>query len=140
MKRRITRRDFLNGTQVAIGASLLTPWTDVFGLEANDFSLGAGYYPPAKTGLRGSHDGSWETIHARVAGATWPVGETEEEYDLVVVGAGISGLSAAHFYRQTNPAARILILDNHDDFVEPGNAPEGTSRPITALINIFSAP
>ena len=116
MKHRITRRDFLNGTQVAIGASLLSPWTDVFGAGATDFALGNNYYPPAKTGLRGSHDGSWETIHARVAGATWPVGEIEEEYDLVVVGAGISGLSAAHFYRRENPAARILILDNHDDF------------------------
>ena len=116
MKHRITRRDFLNGTQVAIGASLLTPWTDVFGAGGSDFSLSSNYYPPAKTGLRGSHDGSWETIHARVAGATWPVGEVEEEVDLVVVGAGISGLSAAHFYRQENPAARILILDNHDDF------------------------
>ena len=116
MKRRITRRDFLNGTQVAIGASLLTPWTDVFGANATDFTLGSDYYPPAKTGLRGSHDSSWETIHARVAGATWPVGQIEEEYDLVVVGAGISGLSAAHFYRQKNPSASILILDNHDDF------------------------
>ena len=116
MKHRVTRRDFLNGTQVAIGASLLTPWTDIFGAGGTDFALNSNYYPPAKTGLRGSHDGSWETIHARVAGATWPVGEIEEEYDLVVVGAGISGLSAAHFYRQENPAARILILDNHDDF------------------------
>jgi spermidine dehydrogenase len=34
----------------------------------------------------------------------------------VVVGAGISGLSAAYFYRQEHPDARILILDNHDDF------------------------
>ena len=116
MKHRITRRDFLNGTQVAIGASLFTPWTDVFGRATSDFSLGPDYYPPTKTGLRGSHDGAWEAIHARVAGATWPVGDIEEEYDLVVVGAGISGLSAAHFYRQANPAARILILDNHDDF------------------------
>ncbi len=116
MKHKITRRDFLNGTQVAIGASLLTPFTDVFGRATSDFSLGPDYYPPARTGLRGSHDGSWETIHARVAGATWPVGDIEEEYDLVVVGAGISGLSAARFYRQANPAARILVLDNHDDF------------------------
>jgi len=57
MKHRITRRDFLNGTQVAIGASLLTPWTDVFGANAVDFTLGSNYYPPAKMGLRGSHDG-----------------------------------------------------------------------------------
>ena len=116
MKDRITRRDFLNGTQVAIGASLISPWTEVFGADASKFRLPDDYYPPAKTGLRGSHDGSWETMHARVSGATWPVSSPEEELDLVVVGGGISGLSAAHFYRQENPGARILVLDNHDDF------------------------
>ncbi len=116
MKQRITRRDFLNGTQVAIGASLLSPWTEVFGTDVSKFTLSRDYYPPAKTGLRGSHAGSWETMHARVAGASWPAGAIEEDYDLVVVGGGISGLSAAHFYRQEKPAARILVLDNHDDF------------------------
>jgi spermidine dehydrogenase len=39
-----------------------------------------------------------------------------EHYDLVVVGAGLSGLAAAFFYRQAKPDARILLLDNHDDF------------------------
>jgi spermidine dehydrogenase len=116
MTDKITRRDFLNGTQVAIGASLLTPWAEVFGTNPSKFELGPNYYPPAKTGLRGSHDGAWETMHARVAGTTWKQGATEEDYDLVVVGGGISGLSAAHFYRREHPSARILVLDNHDDF------------------------
>ena len=116
MKDKVTRRDFLNGTQVAIGASLLNPWAEVFGADAAKFALGKDYYPPAKTGLRGSHAGSWETMHARVSGATWPAGSPDEEVDLVIVGGGISGLSAAHFYRKENPAAKILILDNHDDF------------------------
>jgi len=116
MKDKVTRRDFLNGTQVAIGASLMTPWTEVFGAENPGFALGTDYYPPAKTGLRGSHNGAWETMHARVAGTTWPVGAPEDDYDLVVVGGGISGLSAAHFYRRENSRARILVLDNHDDF------------------------
>jgi len=116
MKRNVTRRDFLNGTQVAIGASLLNPFAEVFGATPPAITLGDDYYPPAKTGLRGSHDGSWETMHARVAGATWPPGDVDARYDLVVVGAGISGLSAAHSYRQQKPSARILILDNHDDF------------------------
>ena len=71
MKDKVTRRDFLNGTRVAIGASLLTPWTNVFGRAGNEFALDDNYYPPLKTGLRGSHDGSWETMHARVAGKTW---------------------------------------------------------------------
>ncbi|HSD70980.1 MAG TPA: FAD/NAD(P)-binding protein, partial [Woeseiaceae bacterium] len=116
MKSGITRRDFLNGTQVAIGASLLSPWSEVFGADAGAFSLPAGYYPPAKTGLRGSHDGAWETMHALVSGTRFPRQDPEESYDLVVVGAGISGLSAAHFYRKQHPGARILLLDNHDDF------------------------
>ncbi len=111
----ITRRDFLNGTQVAIGASLLSPWAELWG-EGDGSALGPGYYPPGKTGLRGSHDGSWETMHARVAGARWAAGAPAETYDLVVVGGGISGLAGAYFYRRQHPGARILILDNHDDF------------------------
>jgi len=116
MKDRISRRDFLNGTQVAIGASLLSPWGDVLAANGSEFELEPDYYPPALTGLRGSHDGSWETMHARVSGKNWPLSPHQESYDLIVAGAGISGLAAAYFYRKENPAARILILDNHDDF------------------------
>ncbi|MFT5135194.1 MAG: spermidine dehydrogenase [Arenicella sp.] len=112
----ITRRDFLNGTQIAIGSSLMSPWVSAFGADLPNFELPPEYYPPSKTGLRGSHDGSWETMHARVMGKSWAGDTVEESYDLVVVGAGISGLSAAYFYRQENPKAKILILDNHDDF------------------------
>ena len=109
----VTRRDFLNGATLAIGAPLVAPWAERL---ASDLGAGADYYPPAKTGLRGTHDGAWETMHARVSGQTWPMGAPEEQYDLVVVGGGISGLSAARFYRQRKPDARILVLDNHDDF------------------------
>ena len=116
MKDKITRRDFLNGTRVAIGASLLSPYTEVFGAEPSEFALGSDYYPPALTGMRGSHDGSWEVMHARVAGKQWPAGPPEERYDLVVVGGGISGLSAARFFTRERPGAKVLVLDNHDDF------------------------
>jgi spermidine dehydrogenase len=94
MKRSISRRDFLNGTQVAIGSSLLTPWSELFGAGVAGADKPE-YYPPALTGLRGSHDGSWETMHARVAGQQWQPGPPDEDYELVVVGGGISGLSAA---------------------------------------------
>lgn len=118
----ITRRDFLGGTALTLGAASL-PFAltacQATGVEAGPdtgFALPGGYYPPRETGLRGSHDGSWETMHARVSGEEWPHGEVEEQYDLIIVGAGISGLAAAHLYRRERPEARILILDNHDDF------------------------
>ena len=114
MDRAITRRDFLNGISVAIGASLLPA------CARNGEPLGAvpsAYYPPAETGMRGSHPGSFEVAHATVEGAQWAAEKIDEHYDLVVVGAGISGLSAAYIYhRDVDPSARILILDNHDDF------------------------
>ena len=80
----------------------------------------AGYYPPALTGLRGNHPGSFEGAHRLRDGDFWSqagkITDTNEAYDLVVVGGGISGLAAAHFYRARHADARILILDNHDDF------------------------
>ena len=70
--------------------------------------------------MRGNHDGAFDTGHQLgIEGRTdWgPVQEPDAgTYDLVVVGGGISGLSSAYFYRKENPDARILILDNHDDF------------------------
>ena len=80
----------------------------------------AGYYPPTLTGLRGNHPGSFEGAHRLRDGDFWSqagkITDTSEAYDLVVVGGGISGLAAAHFYRARHADARILILDNHDDF------------------------
>jgi spermidine dehydrogenase len=67
--------------------------------------------------MRGSHPGSFEVAHAAVQGQRWAAEKTDEQYDLVVGGAGISGLSAAYIYRRdVDPNARILVLDNHDDF------------------------
>ena len=123
MQHEITRRDFLNGVSIAVGTSLLAAnplWVEAFGIPQSPFApeKDPSYYPPAKTGMRGSHDGSWEVAHALRDGKEWPESIADEEsYDLIVVGAGISGLAAAYFYRKSaGPNARILLLDNHDDF------------------------
>lgn len=123
MGRNIPRRDFLNGMSVAIGASLVGRDRLLAEILAEADKPYApekepGYYPPAKTGMRGSHDGSWEVAHGLREGQQWSnPARDRETYDLIVVGAGISGLAAAFFYRQQAGAkARILVLDNHDDF------------------------
>jgi spermidine dehydrogenase len=121
MHRRITRRDFLNGVGVTLTGSIAYPWFATATLDQTDpFApeKSPDYYPPARTGLRGTHDGAWETAHALRDGKTWDdARDTGEVYDLVVVGGGISGLAAAYFYRKAaGRNARILVLDNHDDF------------------------
>jgi spermidine dehydrogenase len=127
MDRAITRRDFLNGVAVGVSAGIagaaFGPETLLAAAALDQFApeKAPDYYPPARTGMRGNHDGSFTFAHRLRDGANWDAwGEaagTDGLYDLIVVGAGISGLAAAHFYRKhAGKDARILILDNHDDF------------------------
>ncbi len=132
MKRKITRRDFLNGVATSVGTALIggTVASHAFSAETllaaaafDDFfpEKAADYYPPARMGMRGNHDGTFTFAHLLRDGEKWEdLGKAvsaDESYDLVIVGAGISGLAAAYFYRlHAGRDARILLLDNHDDF------------------------
>ena len=123
MDRHITRRDFLNGAAVAIGAlGYATLPHLATGLQNGSRAGGDSVaYPPSLIGMRGSAPGSFDVAHALRDGEFWqnagPAVDTNETYDLIVVGGGISGLAAAYFYRKHAGArSRILILDNNDDF------------------------
>ena len=127
MHREITRRDFLNGVAVGVGGAVAANGFSAGSLLAAGIAGGDApekspdYYPPAKLGMRGNHDGTFTYAHLLRDGVNWKDlgkdADTGETYDLVVVGGGISGLATAYFYRQqAGPRARILILDNHDDF------------------------
>lgn len=119
MQRDIPRRDFISGVSLGLAGSLACPWS-VTAEQPSVFApeKAADYYPPALTGLRGNHPGSFEVGHQLRDGRRFDdAADTGEKYDVVIVGGGISGLAAALFYRQTAGAgARILVLDNHDDF------------------------
>jgi spermidine dehydrogenase len=122
MRCAITRRDFLNGVAIGAGGLLAAdPLLAALVTEETSPEKAAGYYPPALTGMRGNHDGTFTYAHQLRDGKRWDstgaATKTGEMYDLVVVGGGISGLAAAHFYRKSaGKSARILVLDNHDDF------------------------
>ena len=119
MDRSISRRDFLNGVAMAAGAlavpdSLLALEQDYAPEQSPD------YYPPRLTGMRGSHAGSFEVAHQlrdRRQRRLRRARHTGETYDLVVVGGGLSGLAAAYYFvANVGRSARVLVLDNHDDF------------------------
>lgn len=124
----ISRRDFLNGVAVGVGGtlvggSMLAAGAASAALGGDDYApeKAAEYYPPALTGMRGNHDGTFTYAHKLRDGGKWDAAglpaKTDETYDLVVVGGGISGLAAAYFYRKSaGSGARIVVLDNHDDF------------------------
>jgi len=112
MDRKITRRDFLDGVAMVIGGAACP-----FAMAGQ----GLPDYPPALTGLRGDQERVYEFAHRLRDGKAWDSFAAPEDerdpYDLLVVGAGISGLSAAYFYRKLrSDSSRILILDAHDDF------------------------
>jgi spermidine dehydrogenase len=124
MGRSIARRDFICGVAAsAVGGALglSSPATAVTNTAGGRIPLvPPGDYPPTATGLRGQYEGSFEMAHAARDGkfsGDVTAQETGETYDLVIVGGGISGLSAAHFFRSAlGDDRKILILDNHDDF------------------------
>ncbi|MGY6768490.1 NAD(P)-binding protein [Komagataeibacter sp. NFXK3] len=124
----ISRRDLIHGlAATALGAGMIRAGAShaaTPGRVQTDLSNYAGpiadaaTYPPVREGMRGAHPGAFEAAHGRRDGAAYPAPvHTGETYDLVVVGGGLSGLAAACFYRRRfGPEARVLVLDNHDDF------------------------
>ncbi len=117
MNRPITRRDFLQGTALGIAGLALSCRNKP---ELAQRPTGKNY-PPLLTGLRGQDFASTKLGH-RVRDGEFreqpaPSNATNEEYDLIVIGAGLAGLAAAHVYnRERKDRPRILILDNHGDF------------------------
>ncbi len=86
--------------------------------------------------MRGSHPGSFEAGHALRDGNSWTdATDTGESYDMVVVGGGLSGLSAAYFFlTSAGRGARVLVLDNHDDFGGHAKRNEMTYRGRTLML------
>ena len=119
--RRILRRDFLNGVAIGVGAAAIGFQGSAAAGQAPAGGPDAEAYPPRRLGLRGEHESAVQSFGALERGTYERFPgidvETNETYDLVIVGGGLSGLSAAYFWQRALGAdQRVLVLDNHDDF------------------------
>jgi spermidine dehydrogenase len=143
--RTLSRRAFLDGVAFAVGAAATATLGSASTSQAAATAVDAGAtapvataapaaraatrldtstppmhspeYPPGLQGLRGQPNKAFEVPHAIRDGKSFgDATDTGESYDLVVVGAGASGLAAAYFYKKKLPRARILVLEASDDF------------------------
>ncbi|HWC96122.1 MAG TPA: NAD(P)-binding protein [Candidatus Sulfopaludibacter sp.] len=106
------RRDFLNHALLGAGAALLNMPAPAF---ADTYTGYAGTGDYAR-----SNGDPWPVVQAghKLRDAKFqslPVLDTGELFDLIIVGGGLSGLSAA-YYSQKAAARRCLILENHAMF------------------------
>ena len=112
LNRSIPRRDFLQGSLIGLGGCMLSgcpsswPGPDAsLARSAGDF---AGQTESARLLGHQVRDRQVRLSDAVASG---------EHYDLVVVGAGLSGLTAAYHYRKLlGSGARVLLVDGQSEF------------------------
>ena len=124
----ITRRDFVYGSSLMLAGTLVggneSLNASVNSLNDYSFDVSANWYGPGGIGdYAKSHGNTPELIKTahqirsgKFSNQEKMAIDTNEEFDLVVVGGGFSGLSAAYHFNRLNPSGRVLILDNHPIF------------------------
>ncbi|MFQ5690261.1 MAG: NAD(P)-binding protein [Gemmatimonadota bacterium] len=131
LDREITRRDFVHLAGAGLAGLALSgcargdsdrlvsgrasdPWSDALGAEWYGYG-GVGDYATSHGNTPGVVRAGHRLRDARFRIEPGGV-EAEERYDLVIVGGGLAGLSAAHHFRRLHPGGRCLVLDNHPVF------------------------
>ena len=128
----ITRRDFVGGSLIGAGTALLGMAAPAAirtaraqTLPAKMTGLGPDWTGPGGIGdYARSNGNTHEVVNAAHGGirnqefdaALSAAADTGERPDVVVVGCGIAGLSAAWAYRKGRPGGRVLMLDQHPIF------------------------
>jgi spermidine dehydrogenase len=122
----ISRRDFVNGTLVGFGTALLTSNIPAIA----DSNVTPGVFSDSWTGYGGIGDYAnsngnvaavREAAHLIRDGITPQLMEniedTGEEYDMVIIGGGFSGIGAAYqFHKKYGDGKKCLIIENHPVF------------------------
>lgn len=131
---KVNRRDFMGGTLAGTGAALLggavaggiSAPAGAQTVDAPMNDLGAEWSGPG--GTVGDYAGKNGNTHVVVNAAHGEIRNgkldkrirdaqlVDDLYDLVIVGAGISGLTAAYVFLHEKPDAKVLVLDQHEIF------------------------
>lgn len=158
----ISRRDFLNGMLLAAGGIAVNSFFPMrlfancgVNLTGCDGSIGldpralrGGNIPSVFTVGHWLRDGrltfkaSTVTVAPSSGGCddvrgTFPILDDNGTYDVIIVGSGISGLSAAFYILRSRPGTRILILEGNSAF--GGNAGRDDAPPIPSIASTAGA-
>ena len=119
----ISRRDFVNGTLVGVGATLLSAAAPGCTSKAKPVSVttdpwtgygGVGDYATSNGNVASVRDAAHLIRDGLTASMMDDVQNLDEEYDMVIVGGGFSGIGAAYqFHKEHGDSRRCLILENH---------------------------
>ena len=125
----ITRRDFVKGTLIGSGAMLLSmpppntamarPGDNAAQHHAEtthpwDGYAGVGDYARANGNTESTTSAAHLIRDKQIDGLLSGAVDTGEAYDLVIIGGGFAGLSAARtFLKESRPGQTCLILENH---------------------------
>ena len=125
----ITRRDFVKGTLIGSGAILLTMPAPIMAVAKSGdkaAQLGADAVHPwngfAGVGDYARSNGNTESTRTaahlirdnKIDGLLSEAIDTQESYDLVIIGGGFAGMAAARtFLQEARPGQTCLMLENH---------------------------
>ena len=126
----ITRRDFISGSLIGAGSALLyanAPWAfsrsnkkqrpkGIFNDPWTGFG-GVGDYGVSNGNVASTRDAAHLVRDVDMEELLSTTEQTSEEYDMVVIGGGFSGIGAAYeFHKKYGNTKKCLILENHPVF------------------------
>ena len=127
---KITRRDFIAGSLIGAGSALLyanAPWSfsnsrpknnpiGIFNDPWTGFG-GVGDYGISNGNVASTRDAAHLIRDADIKEIVKTAEETNEEYDMVVIGGGFSGIGSAYEFKKVyGDKKKCLILENHPVF------------------------
>jgi spermidine dehydrogenase len=117
MEMQMVRRDFLNRTLLGAGAALLKMPAPALAKDTYTGYPGVGDYARSNGDPLAVVEAGHRLREGYTEAEIRSAADDDERFDLIVVGGGLSGVSAAYYFRKaTGGSKRCLILENHAMF------------------------